>query len=204
MFNILLHFIFIIIVFYYVFIYNTKYDKSFYHTANEMKYFIYKRTAKTNKGISSYEDKFHKNETRKRKIKKMKKQCEKCEEITDLIDRRRCRELHNCDYYETVEDFSNIEHNVNYNPDYDEYLDEESRTFHDKTIFREFKIMLIMILCLILGSHQRYGVGGELSFHKILKTFSGGIENVIFLIYISVLLVMLYFEMNDLYSKKKH
>ena len=183
MFNILLHALFVIIVIYYIYINGTDYDRPFYQSANEIYYFFYKRTKKTKQ-----HDKDKSKHTRA-----MEKRCARCEDISNDILKKRCRDKHNCDYYETIENFSN------------NGTDSDKKMFNDKTLFIEFKIIFLMFVCIIFASHQHYGLGGdEFSTKNIFKGFTGGIENLMFMAYIIVLLYFLYGEMNTLYSKNNN
>jgi hypothetical protein len=201
MFNILLHALFVAIVFYYIYINGTDYDRPFYQSANELHYFFYKRTKDVKKDIKKYEKEQHKAEDKTQYISHRKARCAKCAEKTNVRHRKKCRKKNNCDYYETIDNFSNMEHFLNYNTNYDKDLDDR-KMFHGKTIFIEFKIIFLMFICIIFASHQHYGVGGEFSIKNVFRGFTGGIENIMFLTYIIVLLVFLYEEMNALYHKK--
>jgi len=184
MFNIFLHALFIIIVLYYIYINDTDYDRPIYQSVNEINYFFYKKTKNTKQ-----HDKDKSKHTRA-----MKERCARCEEIPNNILKKNCRDKHNCDYYETIENFSNNDSGIAYS---------DKKTFNDKNVFIEFKILFLMFICIIFASHQHYGLGGdELSISNIFSGFTGGIENIIFLGYIIVLLYFLYGEMNTLYSKK--
>jgi hypothetical protein len=203
MFNIILHALFVCIVFYYIYINGTDYDRPFYQTANQIHYFFYKKTKKARKDIRKYEKREHKAEDKAQFVKHRQTLCGKCDEKLNKKHRHRCRQKYNCNKYEKMDNFSNIEHLTNYNTNYDEDLDKNRKMFHNKTIFIEFKIIFLMFMCIIYASHQHYGVGGEFSFKNILKDFTGGIENLIYLVYIGVLLFFLYKELNKLYIKKK-
>ena len=62
-----------------------------------------------------------------------------------------------------------------------------------------------MIICTLLASHQHYGVEGKLNFQTLFKGFRGGIENLMFLVYLTILLGFLYGELKELYGdNKKH
>jgi len=80
--------------------------------------------------------------------------------------------------------------------------DDDNQSFETKKVFIEFKIMILMILCILLGSQQHYGFTGEFSVSNIFSSFSGGIQNIMFLLYIVVLLVLMFVEFSNLYNNK--
>ena len=194
MFNIILHIIFFSISFYYIYINGTDYDKPFYKSVNEMHRYFYKKRKGINKDIKSYEKTVHKEEDREQYLKHRKARCEKCHEKTNVKHRKKCLKENNCSHYDK-ENFSNIEHLTE--------KDKTRKSFHNQTIFIEFKIIGIMFLCTILASNQHYGIGPDksVSIKTIFNGFTGGIENLMFLVYIIVLLMFLYGEMKKLYGE---
>ena len=195
MLNVILHGFFIMFVFYYVYINGTDYDRPFYQSVNEIHYYFYKKTKDTKKDIKKYEKDFDKSEKKRDRINKRKARCELCEEKTSSKKRKKCRKDNDCDHIDTIENFSN---------DGD---DDNSKPIHSKHLFIEIKIVILMILCTLLASHQHYGMEkGELNIRTLFRGFRGGIENLMFLGYLIILLVFLYGELKELYgdNKKTH
>jgi hypothetical protein len=201
MLNIFLHITVICIIFYYVYINGTDYDRPLYQSANEIHYYFYKKTADSKQSIKDYENNYNKSEKQHDEINKIKAICEMCDEKTGS-DKTQCRENNKCDHYETIENFANKEDFLNYNTNYDKDVNTE-KTFNSKTIFIEFKIIFLMVICILLASHQHYGIGGNFSIQNLFKDFTGGVENLIFLCYLIALLVFLYSELKTLYGDNK-
>lgn len=195
--NIILHIIFILVVLYYILIYNTGYDEYFYRSINELKYELYKNNKKIHKDIKKYQKRIHREEDRKEHITHMQGICDRCENKVSPHKRKLCRTINNCRHWNKLEGFANY---GNYNKN----IADESKFIHNKTLFREIKIILLMVLIFLYASQQSYDFTGDFTISKLISLFKGGIENTIYLGYICGLLGLLYIEMSDLYNKKKH
>ena len=194
MINIFLHIIFIFVVIYYAFINNTDYDRSLYLSTNELHNYFYRKTSGTQNLIKDSERKFHREEDRKEHIEKKKENCYKCNDLHTSRDRRICKDRNNCAYFNNIETFTNNIETFDNNNDNDLYV------INNESIFIELKILFMMIMCLIFASQQHYGRSGGFTLSSVFNAFTGGIENVIFLIYIGILLVFIYLEMDKLYD----
>ena len=92
MFSLFLHMVFILIVFYYVYVYNTDYDKKLYMSANDLRRFFTKTNKTAGKKLHEYTKKQHQEEKREERIDRMKQNCNNCDiDYTSEHKRKECR-----------------------------------------------------------------------------------------------------------------
>ena len=189
MINIALHIIFVLVVLYYVFINNTDYDRSLYQSTNDIHKYLYKKQISNKRYIKYNEKQNNKEEDRLEHIQKKKEACDKCEDLHTSRNRRTCRDRENCAYLKTIETFTNQDNSSS-----------DKSVNKTQDIFIELKIIFMMIICIVYASQQHYGRSGGISLYNIFNVFTGGLENVIFLLYICVLLIFIYIELEKLYG----